>query len=264
MLVAFGAGSAQGQSALRGFDALVRQRYPGMPVRWAYTSLLLRERMAQARQKSDSVFKALRRLALERFEAVAVQPLQTIPGQEHGEVCAAVEDAVAQDGLRCRVGLPLLATDDDVRETAQALVRHLPPERQAAEDVVFMGHGARHAAVSRYADLALAVHGLDPRVHVGAMNGAALLEDILPVLASPRVWLAPLLSVVGRHALEDMAGAGGHSWRSRIEAQGHQCRPVLVGTAEYAGVAEVWLRHLGDAVQSLTQIQGDEVTLCAD
>ena len=242
LLVAFGASSPQGQNALKGFDALVRQRYPGVTVRWAYTSVLLRERMAQARQKSDSVFKAVCRLGLEHFEAVAVQPLQTIPGQEHGEVRAA-------PALPC--GAPLLASADDVRATAQALVRHLPADRAADENVVFMGHGAEHEAVARYVDLSDAVHKLDSRVHVGAMNGAVTLESILPNLVSHRVWLMPLLSVVGRHALEDMAGENGHSWRSRIVAHGHQCRPVLMGTAEYAGVAEIWLRHLEDAVQSL-------------
>ena len=251
LLVAFGASSPQGQNALKGFDALVRQRYPGVTVRWAYTSVLLRERMAQARQKSDSVFKAVCRLGLEHFEAVAVQPLQTIPGQEHGEVRLAVEEAAEHEHLLCRVGAPLLASADDVRATAQALVRHLPADRAADEDVVFMGHGAEHEAVARYVDLANAVHALDNRVHVGAMNGAVTLESILPNLASRRVWLMPLLSVVGRHALEDMAGENGHSWRSRIEAHGHQCLPVLMGTAEYAGVAEIWLRHLEDAVQSL-------------
>ena len=251
LLVAFGASSPQGQNALKGFDALVRQRYPGVTVRWAYTSVLLRERMAQARQKSDSVFKAVCRLGLEHFEAVAVQPLQTIPGQEHGEVRLAVEEAAEHEHLLCRVGAPLLASADDVRATAQALVRHLPADRAADEDVVFMGHGAEHEAVARYVDLANAVHALDNRVHVGAMNGAVTLESILPNLASRRVWLMPLLSVVGRHALEDMAGENGHSWRSRIEAHGHQCLPVLMGTAEYTGVAEIWLRHLEDAVQSL-------------
>ena len=67
LLVAFGASSAQGQSALKSFDARVRARFPGLPVRWAYTSLLLRERLARARQKSDSVLKALRRLCFEKF-----------------------------------------------------------------------------------------------------------------------------------------------------------------------------------------------------
>lgn len=250
LLVAFGASSAQGQSALKNFDARVRARFPGLPVRWAYTSLLLRERLAKARQKSDSVLKALRRLCFEKFTEVAVQPLQTIPGREHAEVCAAMDEVAAQEGLVCRVGAPLLAEPEDVAQAALALTRHLPPERAPGEDVVLMGHGARHAAVARYGDLAQAVSALDPRVHVGTMNGAVVLEDILPRLTSERVWLMPLLSVVGRHALQDMAGEQAQSWRSRIEADGRQCVPVLKGTAEYAGFAEIWLRHLEDAARS--------------
>ncbi len=249
LLVAFGASSAQGQSALKSFDARVRARFPGLPVRWAYTSLLLRERLARARQKSDSVLKALRRLCFEKFGEVAVQPLQTIPGREHAEVCAAVDEVAAQEGLVCHVGAPLLAGPEDVAEAALALIRHLPPERGPREDVVLMGHGARHAAVARYGDLARAVSALDPHVHVGTMNGAVVLEDILPRLSSERVWLMPLLSVVGRHALQDMAGERESSWRSRIEAHGRQCVPVLKGTAEYAGIAEIWLRHLEDAAK---------------
>ncbi len=252
LLVAYGIGSDQGRHALRRFDALVRQRWPGVPVRWAYTSLLLRERMAHSRQKSDSVFKAVLRLAFERFDAVAVQPVQTIPGREYGSVLTAVKDAARKGGLNCDVGAPLLHSAADIQETAVALLRHLPAERAPEEDVIFMGHGTRHDAVSLYVQLAQAVHQLDARVHVGAMNGAVQLEDILPVLGSQRVWLAPLLSVVGRHTLEDMAGRNRQSWRSRIEATGHQCLPVLLGTAEYASVAEVWLRHLDGVVQSLS------------
>ncbi len=251
LLTAFGASSAQGQKALKSFDARVRERFPGVPVRWAYTSLLLRERLAKARQKSDSVRKALRRLSFEKFTEVALQPLQTIPGREHTEVCAAVDEAAAEDGLICGVGAPLLATAQDVEQAALALMRHLPPERAPGEDVVLMGHGARHAAVARYEDLARAVRQLDAHVHVGTMNGAVALEDILPRLVSARVWLMPLLSVVGRHALQDMAGEGGRSWRSRIEAHGRQCLPVLKGTAEYAAFAEIWLQHLEHAVQAL-------------
>ena len=179
-----------------------------------------------------------------------MQPLQTIPGREHAEVCAAVDEVAAQEGLVCRVGAPLLAEPEDVAQAALALKRHLPPERAPGEDVVLMGHGARHAAVARYGDLAQAVSALDPRVHVGTMNGAVVLEDILPRLTSERVWLMPLLSVVGRHALQDMAGEQAQSWRSRIEADGRQCVPVLKGTAEYAGFAEIWLRHLEDAARS--------------
>ncbi|MDR1660271.1 MAG: sirohydrochlorin cobaltochelatase [Desulfovibrio sp.] len=251
LLAAFGASDAQGQNSLRNFDALARARFPGIPVRWAYTSVVLRERLVLARRKSDSAVKALRRLAFERFEEIVVQPLQTIAGKEYTGLCAAVQEVAQSAGIVCRIGKPLLAADDDVRETAAAIVRHLPDSRCPAEDVVLMGHGARHAAVARYGDLAGAVYALDSRVHVGAMNGGAELEEILPRLSAARVWLMPLLSVVGRHAQQDMAGVGETSWRSRIEATGRACIPVLKGMAEYAGFAEIWLRHLEGAAREL-------------
>ncbi|MDR1777919.1 MAG: sirohydrochlorin cobaltochelatase [Desulfovibrio sp.] len=251
LLAAFGASSMQGQASLKNFDSLVRERFPGIPVRWAYTSLILRERLARARQKSDSAAKALQRLAFEHFEEIAVQPLQTIAGKEYTELCRAAREVACKAGLVCRAGAPLLATDDDVRETARAIVRHLPQERLPNEDVVLMGHGARHAAVARYADLAVAVRGLDSHVHVGAMNGGQRLEEILTRIEGSRVWLMPLLSVVGRHAVQDMAGEQETSWRSRIEASGRTCVPVLKGMAECAGFAEIWLRHLGAVVRAL-------------
>lgn len=251
LLVAFGASSTQGQSILKGFDMRVRSRFPAVPVRWAYTSCLLRERLAKARQKSDSVLKALRRLCFENFSAVAMQPLQIIPGREYGELLEAAATVSAETGLRCQVGAPLLAEPADVQAAARALVAHLPIGRTVDEDVVFMGHGARHEAVARYADLGQAVDALDARIHIGTMNGAQTLKDILPRLSSRRVWLLPLLSVIGRHALEDMAGPGEDSWRTRIESTGRECIPVLKGTAEYAGFAEIWLHHLEQAEAAL-------------
>ena len=55
------------------------------------------------------------------------------------------------------------------------------------------------------------------------------LETIIPSLVSEVVWLMPLLSVVGKHAINDMAGSAADSWRSRIEAAGRRCNPVLKG-----------------------------------
>ncbi|WP_165076625.1 MULTISPECIES: sirohydrochlorin cobaltochelatase [unclassified Desulfovibrio] len=247
LLAAFGAATPQGRQALHAFDAMVRERFAGWSVRWAFTSPLLRERLARARQKSDSVRKALMRLSFERYERVAVQPLQAIAGAEHEEVCAACAEAVRKLGLCCRVGAPLLAETADVEAAARALAAHLPEGRLPHEDVVLMGHGARHAGGARYGDLAAAMRQLDARVHVGTMGDAMALTSILPRLTSGRVWLMPLLSVVGQHALRDMAGDGAGSWRSRIEGEQRECVPVLRGLVEYPGVAGIWLRHLETA-----------------
>lgn len=246
----------QGESTLKLFDAEVRARFPAIPVRWAFTSHLLRNRLAVARKKTDSVRKALEKMWFEKYSHVAVQPLQIIPGNEYAELC---DEAVALQGPHAfdqvDVGAPLLASDADVQRSAAAIIRHLPAQRSPDEPIILMGHGARHAAVSRYADLARAVYALDAQVHVGTMNGTSQLEHILPQLGNPspskKVWLMPLLSVVGRHTLNDMAGTDPQSWRSRIDAAGFTCIPVLKGTAEYAGFIAIWLDHLAFVVEQL-------------
>ena len=253
LLAAFGAGSRQGESVLRLFDAEVRARFPGVAVRWAFTSLLLRERLALDRKKTDSVRKALEKMAFERYSHVAVQPLQCVPGREYGAV---LEDALAlgrERDIVVRVGTPLLHNDDDVAAAAAALLRHLPAEREAHEAAVWVGHGARHPATVRYDALAGAVRRLDPLVRVGTMSDAPALSGILEELREHRcrrVWLLPLLSVVGSHTLRDLAGSEDQSWKSRIEAAGFTCTPVLKGSAEYPGFIEIWLDHLALALSA--------------
>ena len=247
LLAAFGSSSRQGESALQLFDAQVRARFPGLAVRWAFTSLVVRERLAMERKKTDSVRKAIEKMAFERFSHVAVQPLQCIPGREYGDV---LEDARAlsrERNIVVRVGTPLLHSDDDVAAAAAALLRHLPAERKKKEDVVWVGHGTDHPATARYDALARVVQRLDPLVHVGTISDDSALPRILEALherQSRHVWLLPLLSVIGRHALSDLAGSEAHSWKSRFEAAGIACTPVLKGSAEYQGFIQIWLDHL--------------------
>ena len=66
-----------------------------------------------------------------------------------------------------------------------------------------------------------------------------------------RVWLLPLLSVIGRHAEVDIAGDHDHSWKHRVEQAGFQCTPVLKGTAEYEHFIAIWARHLSEAMEGL-------------
>ena len=60
-----------------------------------------------------------------------------------------------------------------------------------------------------------------------------------------------MLSLVGRHTLEDMAGAGPESWKSRIEAAGWCCQPELRGLADDPAFIDLWLDRLQEALYSL-------------
>ncbi len=253
LLAAFGSSTAHAEHTLRAFDKIVRERFPHIPVRWAFTSVLMRERLAKVRVKRDSVRKALEKMRFERYTHVAIQPLQTIPGSEHCSILEDVQElSEAYKDFSVHVGAPLLQTDEDVLAAAQAVIQHIPCKRVVGEAVVLMGHGAQHVAVQRYADLAQAVYALDGQVHVGTMNGAVVLEDILPRLEGcHKVWLMPLLSVIGQHALKDMAGKQKSSWRKQIEAAGYTCEPVLHGLAEYEGFMNIWLCHLQNIMDEM-------------
>ena len=219
LLVAFGAGNARSADTLRRMQALTAERFR-LPARWAFTSDTLRERLALARTKSDSVLKALRRMRYERYTHVAVQSLHLIPGQEYSAVLDDVRLAEAEGALRLTVGEPLLRDAADADEAARALLSHLPPARLSGEPVVCMAHGTRRDAKRLYECWGEAVARLDPNVYVACMKGRVTLDSLLPLLksrAGERVWLLPLLSVVGKHTLQDMAGDGPQSWKHRLE-----------------------------------------------
>lgn len=272
LLAAFGSGSRQGESALRLFETRVRACFPDVAVRWAFTSGLMRERLASARKKSDSVHKALDKMSFERFTHVAVQPLHVISGLEYSDILADVEQLRQQKGFASlTVGAPLLTdpvtdaecvdTTDPCKDTsskavdlvAKAMLEALPAERHPDEAVLFMGHGTRHAAERLYESLFRSVQTRDPLVFIGTLNGTLRLEHILPRLLVPavrRVWLMPFLAVVGRHTLEDMAGSSERSWLSRLQAEHISCVPVLKGMIEHQGFTEIWITHL---VQSMRE-----------
>ena len=254
LLAAFGAGNRQAQSTLELFDHKVRGMFPGVNVRWAFTSELMRDRLAARRMKTDSVRKALEKMWFEKYTHVAVQSLHLIPGVEYTELLEDIGEI--QRGptafQELCTGKPLLFSDNDVERAARALVRHLPEERTESEAVVFMGHGSQHESDFRYAELGAAVTAVDPYIWIGTMDGSRNIDHILPEMhfsGVQKVWLMPLLSVIGRHAMQDMGGDDQSSWKSRIFAAGMDCVPVFKGTVEYSGFADIWIAHLKEAMQ---------------
>lgn len=253
LLAAYGAGTVRGRDGIRAFENLCRMRFPNFPLRWAYTSLKLRERIALERQKSDSVHKALMRLYFEKYECIAIQPLQTISGREYEDVFQNAMGIATEKGLKVVLGRPLLSECANLERIAGALLEALPTERKTNENVIFMGHGARHPAVNLYDRLAQVLFAMDRGVYIGTLSGERRLEKILPQLHSRRVWLIPLLSLIGGHALRDMAGDNADSWKSRINLSGHECIPVLRGLSQNSAVAQIWLDNLAGALEKLDE-----------
>ena len=257
LLVAFGTSVAGADAAYMNVERKVRAAFPDVEVRWAYTSKIIRHKLAREKNvRLDSPAEALARMMDEDFTQVAVQSLQTIPGEEfHG----LSETARAFSGMpkgmkRVTVGYPLLTTTGDLDKAADALLANLPKARKADEAVIFVGHGTSHPADVYYAGLQFHLWKKDRNAFVGAIGGAPTREEVtreLKKAGTRKAYLVPLLAVAGDHALNDIAGGEPDSWKSVLTAQGVSCEPVLKGTAEYDAVADIWVEHLKQAFESL-------------
>lgn len=252
LLVGYGATHLESWTGLRNFENLCRLKF-NMPVRWAFTSANARVKMAVLRQKSDSVVKALMRLHFEKFENIAVQPLQTIPGKEYEELENNVIAICKKIGIKAVIGEPLVKNSEKVPVVAQAIAKNLPENYKPGDNVVFMAHGAKHPAGYLYSELAQAIGQYNPDIYIASMSSQPFLSDILPHLrkAIGRVWLMPLLSVIGVHALKDMAGDSPNSWKMQILAQGCECTPVLKAMTQSRELTTLWLENLQKVIETL-------------
>lgn len=254
LLIAFGTSVPEAEVAYREIERLCRLRFPLDEVRWAFTSKMIRKKLAAAGRRLDSPAEALTRLANEGFVHVAVQSLHVIRGQEYDEMTAEIDSVQLEHGsLRSvRIGLPLLSSAADIERVARIMVKGMVPAgRRSDEAVVWMGHGSRHHVEDgKYFTLAEALRQHDPRTFLATVEGHLTVESLLADIRKSgirKAWLLPFMAVAGDHARNDLAGDDGDSWKSMLEAAGIEGVPVLKGIAEHADLVEVWMDHLAAA-----------------
>ena len=248
LLVAFGSSEASAQVSFENIDRKVKAAWPDTPVYWAYTSRIIRHKLAKQGKQLDSPAMALARMADEQFTHVAVQSLHTIAGAEYHDLTRVVGAFKSMgDFENILLGHPLLATQADMKKTVDALFDMIPADRKKQDAVVFMGHGTHHPGNAFYPALMFQAQKRDPLVFIGGVEGYPEIDEIQSWLAEKKIntaWLLPFMSVAGDHAKNDMAGDDEDSWKSILSESGIQCRTVMKGTAEYDSFVAIWLSHL--------------------
>ncbi len=259
LLVAFGSTAVETQRVFDHIEAQIKRIWVDIPTRWAYTSRVVRGKLAKAGKVVDSPEMALARLMEDGFTHVVVLSLHTIPGIEFHELQrnARLFEQMVGGLRRVVVALPLLASHLDLKRAAEGMIRQVPKERLPEDAVLLVGHGSKkHAADAIYTAMSAIVQELDPRVFLASVQGYPALEDILPKLqrlGAKRVFLMPFMSVAGEHARKDMAGEGPESWKSVLTRSGYESVPVLQGTAECPEILDIWLDHLRVAITQLRE-----------
>ena len=248
LLVAFGSSEASAQISFENIDNKVKAAYPDIPIRWAYTSSIIREKLAKQGKILDSPEVALAKMQDEKFTHVAVQSLHTIAGSEYHDLRRSVGAFKMMGGFQKVVlGYPLMATQEDMQRTVDAIRATIPRERKVEEAVVLMGHGTHHPSNAFYAALMFQLQLKDPNIFVGTVEGYPEIDLIKELLLRKKIkkaYLIPFMSVAGDHAKNDMAGEEDDSWKSILTHAGVHCVPVLKGTAEFEDFVNIWVDHV--------------------
>jgi sirohydrochlorin cobaltochelatase len=254
LLAAFGTTVAEAQKSFDHIEARVKKAFPGIEVRWAFTSSIVRSKLARQGKVLLSPESALAKLMEDGFTQVAVLSLQTIPGEEfHGlNQNARLFGQMAGGFEKVLVALPLLSSHEDMERAAKAMLKVIPAGRKPQDAVLLMGHGTeKHPSDALYLAMHHTLQELDPNVFLSTVEGYPSLNDILPKLKAnkvKRVYLMPFMAVAGDHARNDMAGDNEDSWKSVLTRNGFECEVTLKGTGEYPEIVDIWIDHLRSAL----------------
>lgn len=257
LLVAFGTSVSEAQKAYVQVERQARDAFPDVDIWWAYTSRIIRTKLASQGKSVDSPETALARMMDEGITHVAVLSLHVIPGEEYHDLYRnAMLFSEMKGGFeRVLIARPLLSSHEDLVRVASAMVKRVPPSVTREDAVLFMGHGTvNHPADAVYSAMNYMLQDVAPNVFVATVSGYPSIDDIVPKLKEKKVkkvCLLPLMAVAGEHARRDMAGEEKDSWKSVLAANGFNCEIVLTGIAEYPEVVEIWLDHLREVFSRL-------------
>lgn len=260
LLVAFGTSVPEAESAFKATEKAFKAAWPDSPLVWAYTSQIIRKKLAKEGRPVGGIAAGLAQLARDGAEVVRVQSLHIMAGEEFSALERAVLLDVQKHPGRFKavyLGRPLLESRPDAQAVAKDVLDALAGRRQPGDALVLMAHGQGQGR----ADLVLegtrmAFQVSDPLVFFATVEGARSFDELLAELRAHkarRVWLQPLMLVAGDHARNDLAGEDADSWASRLRAAGFKVEVNMQGLGEVPGIAKIFVNHAKESQDDLTR-----------
>ena len=284
LLVAFG---STWQQAFDTFDETLEayeEAYPSYDIFLSFSSAICINRAAAGENTTARNFYApaywLEAFGRVQYETIVVQSLQVIPGEEYARVVSYVKDFANNSnadldddylaGVNLYIGTPLMADVEDVTTVAEAIDSNFK-SYAASNLVAFMGHGNpeeydTYSANIRYTQLEEALQEINPNYYVGTVDMPENYKvQVLERMqedgnTSGTVYCAPLMSIAGDHAHNDMAGdddlsvyvtnSEGEvedvSWKCYFAGNGYTCNDdtqLTYGLLEYESIRQIWMDH---------------------
>jgi len=269
LLVTFGTNVTRAAGSFKNLENKVRETFPGIEVRWAYTAKSIRHKLAEQGNAPDSPLTSLSKLQDEGYTRVAVQSVHVLPGQEyydlvnvvdnmsrfHGSAGKHFQSKIGKFGFeKLILGRPLLYHPEDYQAVVQALKPCLPAN-PSDHALVLVGHGSGHHAFCTYGCLNDMLRHAYQNVFLGTVEGYPALAEVKEDLAKAgvsRVTIMPFMNIAGEHALRDLAGDQADSWKSELSCL-YTVDANLTGLLDYEEIIDIYINHLQEAFNKLDE-----------
>ncbi len=285
VLASFGTTYPSALRAITNIRGEVKKAFPGVKVRVAFTSNIIRRIWHKRRGDKEFFLKhrnisksmthikgplaTIADLQDEGYRTIIVQPTHIYAGEEYVDLCSYVRGLNSIETIKRKympfnklvIGRPVLGKwgpthdyHEDLEIAAQALASDVQFAREKGAALVYMGHGNEFFSTGIYIEFQQVMRKMYPEVHtyVGTVEGFPSLEDVVFGLTHARVKavvLKPFMIVAGDHARNDMAGDDKDSWKNVISAKGIKVFPVIHGLGEKDEIANIIVQHIRDVAK---------------
>ncbi len=240
------------EKTIGAIEKAIEKEFTDYEIRRAFTSQIIIDKLKERDGlEIDNIEGALDRLVADNVKTLVVQPTHVMSGYEYDDVVAAVEK-YKDNFTNLTIGKPLLTSDEDYTELAQALVTETSEFNKDGTAIVFMGHGTEHESNATYAKFQNTFKEIKADNYIiGTVEATPSLDDVVKALNDgkyKKVVLQPLMVVAGDHANNDMAGDEDDSWKSVLTKNGFEVECVLKGMGELEAVQQMYVGHVRNAI----------------
>ncbi|MBU2537172.1 MAG: sirohydrochlorin cobaltochelatase [Proteobacteria bacterium] len=284
VLAVFGTSHESALPGILNIRDQVQATLPGIPVRLAFTSNIIR-RIWQERRKDPAYatqhpdvpgeiinvkgpLATIADLQDEGYGYIIVQPTHMSSGEEFADLASYVQGLNSIRTVKKRnmpfkkiiIGRPALGTHGieheyrhDIEQVASLLAPDVELARKDGRALIYFAHGNEHYSTGVYLEFEQVMRKQYPgvRIYVSMVEGFPDNERLMTQLQADKtrkVLLKPFMTVAGDHAKNDMAGPEPDSLKSLLEARSINVAVSLVGLGESDAFAAVFARHIKDAM----------------
>lgn len=285
VLAVFGTSHESALPGILNIREQIQKELPGISVRLAFTSNIIRRIWQQRRQDPTYAAQhpevpgeilnvkgplaAIADLQDEGYAYIVVQPTHISSGEEFADLASYVQGLNSIKTVKKRnmpfkkilIGRPALGTHGieheyrhDIEQVAALVAPDVEMARKAGRALVYFAHGNEHYSTGVYLEFEEVMRQRYPGVRIyvtmveGFPDNARLFAE-LKADKTKKVLLKPFMTVAGDHAKNDMAGSEPDSLKSLLEARGINVAASLVGLGESDDFAVIFAQHIQDAMK---------------